>query len=212
MRSIKKRYNVTESAVTLTRRPLALAGSTRQHRDRREDFSTVSVLLPVVSDLISVILGKSICENIIFIISCAAHQHQLEIDLQSISDRIEVVQNTVNARYDFTSQCIIVRINHSRRNHPFYSPESSKICRCQWWIKFNRLGGCHRDRKVTFHSSQPIPQLYPVPRQRLPKMLPEAIIHYCQLRIHVNGDYYNPTWDEIRGSSRSRLSRLPTKV
>ena len=124
MRSIKKRYNVTESTVTLTRRPLALAGSTRQHRDRREDFSTVSVLLPVVSDLISVILGvssnKFICENIIFIISCAAHQHQLEIDLQSLSNRIDVVQNTVNARRDFTFQCIIVRINHSRRNHPFY--------------------------------------------------------------------------------------------
>ena len=52
---------------------------------------------------------------------------QLQIDFQPIFIRVANVQFTVNACCDFTSQCIIVRINHS-----FYSPKSSKIYRC--WI------------------------------------------------------------------------------
>ena len=44
-----------------------------------------------------------------------------------------IVQYTVNACCDFTSQFIIVRINHSTLiYHSFYSPKSSKIYRC--WI------------------------------------------------------------------------------
>ena len=50
---------------------------------------------------------------------------------------IEVVQVIITTCADFTSQCIIVRINHSSCiYHPFYSPESSKIYRC--WIVWGR--------------------------------------------------------------------------
>ena len=58
---------------------------------------------------------------------------QLQIDLQPIIHRIGLVQYTVNTCCDFTSQCILVRINHSSCNyHSFYSPKFSKIYRC--WI------------------------------------------------------------------------------
>ena len=45
--------------------------------------------------------------------------------------QFQLVQITVNACCDFTSQCIIVRIDHCIY-HPFYSPKYSKIYRC--WI------------------------------------------------------------------------------
>ena len=45
---------------------------------------------------------------------------QFRIDLLPTFNRIVDVQNTVNACCDFTSQSIIVRIDHSNRNyHPF---------------------------------------------------------------------------------------------
>ena len=50
---------------------------------------------------------------------------------------IEVVQVIITTCADFTSQCIIVRINHSSCiYHPFYSPKSLKIYRC--WIVWGR--------------------------------------------------------------------------
>ena len=62
---------------------------------------------------------------------------QLQIDLQPILIRISVVQTTINACCDFTSQCII-RINHSSCiYHPFNSPKSSKIYRC--WIVWGQI-------------------------------------------------------------------------
>ena len=64
---------------------------------------------------------------------------QLQIDLLSILNRIinNIAQTTVNSISDFTSQCIIVRINHSSCiYYPFYSPESSKIYRC--WIVWGK--------------------------------------------------------------------------
>ena len=52
---------------------------------------------------------------------------QLQIDLQSIINRIRVFQSTVDACCDFTSQCIIVRINHSSCIYNlFYSPKFSQ--------------------------------------------------------------------------------------
>ena len=60
---------------------------------------------------------------------------QLEIDL--ITRILPSVQIAVNTCCDFTSQCIIVRINHSSCiYHSFYSPESSKIYRC--WIVWGK--------------------------------------------------------------------------
>ena len=46
---------------------------------------------------------------------------------------VHIVQMIVDSCIDFTSQCIIVRINHSSCiYHPFYSTKLSKIYRC--WI------------------------------------------------------------------------------
>ena len=96
----------------------------------------------VVSDLLDIILRVSnrfIIKNIILssvvqsIINSLSPR--LQIDFQPILIRIADVQLTVNACCDFTSQCIIVRINHSTRcciYHLFYLPKSSKIYRC--WI------------------------------------------------------------------------------
>ena len=61
----------------------------------------------------------------------------LRDDLNSILNRITIVQIAVNSCCDFTSQCIIVRINHSSCiYHLFYSSESSKIYRC--WIVWGK--------------------------------------------------------------------------
>ena len=100
----------------------------------------------VVCDLVVFILGvsnKFIYKNIIFIISFSRLRIsyplslQLQIDFQPIPNRIIVVQETVNACCDFTTQCIIVRINHSSCiYHLFYSPKSLKIYRC--WIVWGK--------------------------------------------------------------------------
>ena len=73
--------------------------------------------------------------NIIETLALSPDSPQLHIDLRN---HIGIVQFTVNACSDFTSQCIIVRINNSSciYYHPFYSPESSKIYRC--WIMWGK--------------------------------------------------------------------------
>ena len=76
----------------------------------------------VVCDLLAFIFGVSndhICKNIILSsvlqLRMQALSLQFEIDLTPIYNRIKVVQDTVNACCDFTSQSIIVRVNHSNR-------------------------------------------------------------------------------------------------
>ena len=81
----------------------------------------------VVCDLLAFIFGVSndhICKNIILSsvlqLRMQALSLQLQSELQPILTRIYAVQATVNACCDFTSQSIIVRINHSNLNyHPF---------------------------------------------------------------------------------------------
>ena len=99
----------------------------------------------VVCDLLHSVFGVSnnLSIRISFLSSVAqsrmdgALSLQLQIDLLPILNRIVVAQNAANAICDFTSQCIIVRINHSSRiYHPFYSPKSSKIYRC--WIVWGK--------------------------------------------------------------------------
>ena len=88
----------------------------------------------VVSDLLSAIFQvryKFICKNINLIISYP--QFGIITLLPHFFNGISIAQLTVDACCEFTSQCIIVRINHSSCiYHPFYSPKSSKIYRC--WI------------------------------------------------------------------------------
>ena len=60
---------------------------------------------------------------------------QLQIDLQSILFRVEIVQTTVNGCCDLIAQCTLVRINHCTY-HLFYSPKPSKIYRC--WIVWGK--------------------------------------------------------------------------
>ena len=93
-----------------------------------------------VCDLLAFILEVSNLNNSIcnFFFSSVAQWRistlffQLEPDSQPLLNRIVVVQNTVNACCDFTSQCIIVRINRCIYYLFYSSSKSSKIYRC--WI------------------------------------------------------------------------------
>ena len=106
----------------------------------------ISTAVFVTDSLIIAVSFNSICENIflssvvqldlIYILSPL-----LQIDLVSILNRIRAVQLTVDSFCDFTSQGILVCIDHSNCiYYPFYSPKSSKIYRC-WiiWGKNTRI-------------------------------------------------------------------------
>ena len=86
-------------------------------------FCAATVVGDLVDSAFSV-SNNSICKNT-FLSSVVQYRInalslQLQSELQSILNRITSVQIAVNACCDFTSQSIIVRINHSNRNyHPF---------------------------------------------------------------------------------------------
>ena len=62
---------------------------------------------------------------------------QLQNDLQAMFNHISIFQIILSGCYDFTVQCIIVRIKHSSCiYHSFYSPKYSKIYRC--WIVWGK--------------------------------------------------------------------------
>ena len=71
-----------------------------------------------------------------FLLSVAQLRIVYALSLQLADDLVSILTRIVIACSDFTSQCIIVRTNHSSCVYLFYSPESSKIYRC--WIVWGK--------------------------------------------------------------------------
>ena len=55
----------------------------------------------------------------------------VQLDLQSMLLRINMVQIVLNGCRDIIAQCVLVSTNHC--THAFYLPKSSKVYRC-WMV------------------------------------------------------------------------------